>query len=95
MTERDDESNVPSSLHAERLKLTRNQMVFGCALLAAGLLLLGLNWERWFELSEYKGLTLPAGLPGAVVVLGGVALMVDGLRRRRALRRETGSRGSG
>ena len=43
MTERDDESNVPSSFHAERLKLTRNQMVFGCALLAAGLLLLGLN----------------------------------------------------
>ena len=95
MTERDDESNVPRSFHAERLKLARNEVVFGCAVVAFALLLLVLNWGRWFELSEYKGLTLPAGLPGAVVVLGGVALMADGLRRRRTLRRETGSRGSG
>jgi len=91
MTEREHESNVPRSFHAERLKLARNEMVFGCALVAFALLLLVLNWGRWFELSEYRGLTLPVGLPGAVVVLAGVGLMVNGLRRRRALRRQPGS----
>jgi drug/metabolite transporter (DMT)-like permease len=87
MTNRDEEPEVSPSLHAERIKLTRNQVVFGCAMSVAGLLLLVLNWGRWFELSEYRGLTLPEGLPGAVVVLGGVAFVVDGLRRRRALLR--------
>ena len=91
MTEGDDEPNVPPSFHAERLKLARNEMVLGCVFVAFAFLLLVLNWGRWFELSEYRGLTLPVGLPGAVVVLAGVGLMVNGLRRRRALRRQPGS----
>lgn len=94
MTERDDESNVPRNFHAERLKLARNEMVFGCAVVGFALLLLVLNWGRWFELSEYRGLTLPTGLPGVLVVLAGVGLMADGLRRRRALRRRVVGRGS-
>lgn len=94
MTEREDESNVPPSFHAERLKLARNETVFGCAVIAFALLLLVLNWGRWFELSEYRGLTLPLGLPGAVAVLAGVGLMADGLRRRRALSRQPGSHSS-
>ena len=94
MTERDDESNVPRSFHAERLKLARNEVVFGCAVVAFALLLLVLNWGRWFELSEYRGRTLPTGLPGAVVALAGVGFMADGLRRRRALRRQPRSHSS-
>jgi hypothetical protein len=94
MTERDDEPEASTTLPAERLKLTRNQVVFGCALLVVGILLLLLNWGRWFEWSEHRGLTLPAGLPGAVVVLFGVGFMADGLRRRWALRRQVVSRSS-
>jgi len=94
MTERDDESNVRQSFRAERLKLAQSEMVFSCALVAFALLLLVLNWGRWFELSEYQGLTLPTGLPGAMVVLAGVALMADGLRRQRSFLRHTRNRGS-
>jgi hypothetical protein len=94
MTEREDESNVPRSFHAERLKLALNEVVFGCASVAFALLLLVLNWGTWFELAEYRGRTLPTGLPGAVVVLAGVGFMADGLRRRRALRRQPGSHSS-